>query len=185
MTTTEKLVTANDLLALSGGGKRYELAHGRLVTMAAAGGKHGQIAITMGGLIWAFVKEKNLGVVMAAEMGFWLGTDPDTVRAPDVAFVATENLPEDGIPDGFCPGPPDLAVEIVSPHDRADEIFEKVNDYLNAGTLLVWVVYPASKLVAEYKSLDESRVLDDTSTLNGGEVLPGFSLPVAQLFDEA
>lgn len=136
MAASQTLVTADQLLRLSAQGKRYELVKGELREMAPTGGRHGRVAIRLGGRLNSYVDEHNLGEVFAAETGFRLSKDPDTVRAPDVAFVARGRLPEEGLPAGYPEIAPDLVVEVLSPSDAA------VEDWLEAGVKLVWVVYP-------------------------------------------
>lgn len=185
----EKLYTAEDLWELShrpeNDSKRFELSEGILIEMSPAGGKHGGIALDLGSFVRSHVKEHNLGYTTAAETGYILFKNPngkDTVRAPDVGFVAAARLPE-GLPDGYIPFAPDLAIEVVSPGDSADEIEEKVNEYLRYGTRLVWVFYPKTKTVVAHTPTSMKR-LDINGTLDGGDVLPGFRLAVREVFAE-
>jgi Uma2 family endonuclease len=185
MTAQEKLYSVDDLWRLSHepGDRRFELVKGQLVEMSPAGGIHGDIASELNMHIRLFVKQHNLGYVSAAETGYILFTDPDegdTVRAPDVAFVQKERLPR-GFPAGYIPLAPDLAVEVVSPNDKAGEIEEKIADYLRAGVRLAWFVYPKSKSVHVYTSETIERLNTD-DTLDGRDVLPGFQLVVRNLF---
>jgi Uma2 family endonuclease len=120
---------------------------------------------------------------MAAETGFVLARDPDTVRAADVAFVSRDRVPPEGVPVGFWPMAPDLAVEVVSPNDRPEDIQEKVEEYLAAGTKLVGVVYPKTQSVTVYRSLREIVVLREDDLITGDEVLPGFACPVRKLLE--
>lgn len=179
---TEKLMTAEELLTLPDDGMRHELVKGKLVTMTPTGARHSSTAARLIRSLVNHVAEHDLGEVFASEGGFVLATDPDTIRAPDVAFISRERIPEEGLPDGFWPGPPDLAAEVVSPNDTSEAVQAKVGEYLDAGTQLVWVVHPNARTVTEYKSLDEVRVLTEEDTLDGGEVVPGFSAPVRELF---
>ena len=120
-------------------------------------------------------------MVVTAEAGFRIAHDPDTVRAPDVAFVRAERIPPGGV-KGFFQGPPDIAVEVVSPNDRASEVMAKAQDWLQAGCPLVWVVDPETRTISVYRSRSEISVLNETDTLTGGDVLPGFSVAVAEIF---
>jgi Uma2 family endonuclease len=104
------------------------------------------------------------------------------VRAPDVAFIARSRLPADGIPTGYWPFPPDLAVEIVSPTDRADAVQDKALDYLRCGVRAVWVVHPRSLSVTVFRSTTELRLLTVGDELDGGDVVPGFRMTVRDLF---
>jgi Uma2 family endonuclease len=183
----EKLYTAEDLWELShrpeNEGRRLELSEGVLIEMSPAGGKHGGIALDLGSLVRSHVKEHNLGYTTAAETGYILFKNPhgkDTVRAPDVGFVSAARLPE-GLPDGYIPVAPDLAIEVVSPDDSADEIEKKVNEYLKHGTRMVWVFYPKTRSVLAQTPNSIQR-LDINGTLDGGDVLPGFRLAVREVF---
>jgi Uma2 family endonuclease len=139
------------------------------------------VSLRLGHLIFTYVEEHDLGLAVGAETGFLLARNPDTVRAPDVGFVAKARLP-DPIPIQYFPGPPDLAVEVVSPNDSATSIHDKVLDYLHAGTRLVWVVYPEAQNVVAYASVGEAHIHDVDAVLDGGDVLPGFALPVRDVF---
>ena len=184
MAAAEKTMTAEELLRLpTGMGKRYELAQGELKTMSPAGSKHGGITVRIGGLLDQFVRSKKLGVVFGAETGFILHRNPDTVRAPDAAFVTADRIPAEGVPTGYWPGAPDLAVEVVSPDDRAEEIKAKVSEYFEAGARLIWIVYPATREVVAFRTARESLVLSVQDTLEGGEAIPGFVCAVAELFE--
>ncbi|MBZ0285714.1 MAG: Uma2 family endonuclease [Anaerolineae bacterium] len=187
MTVLERFFTADDLWEFShrpeNEGKRFELNEGILVEMSPAGGKHGGIAGGLFGHIWIFVGEHDLGYVTAAETGFILFKNPDgrdIVRAPDVGFIKADRLPN-GLPDGFIPLAPDLAVEVVSPTDEAEEVQAKVNQYLKYGTRLVWVGYPKSKTFMVH-TVDGAHSIDIDGTLDGGDVLPGLKIPVRELF---
>ena len=118
---------------------------------------------------------------LGRETGFRISQDPDTVRAPDAAFICAERAGSE-LPEGFFPGPPDLAVEVLSPNDRASEVIAKVRDWLDAGCRAVWVVDPKTRTVAVYHGNREAVLLQITDTLGGGDLLPGFVVPVADLF---
>jgi Uma2 family endonuclease len=190
MVIRERLYTAEDLWELShlpeNNGKRFELSEGVLITMSPAGWEHGDTAGNIFGRIWLFVRQHQLGSVTAAETGYILFKNPDpdgkdTVRAPDVGFISAARVPADGLPQQYVPFAPDLAVEVVSPNDDADEIQQKVIEYLKYGTRLVWVFYPKSKTVAVHTP-DGSRIIGLDGTLDGGAVLPGFTLAVRDVF---
>jgi Uma2 family endonuclease len=180
MTTTEPLITAEYLLRTPGLG-RCELVRGELIMMSPAGAEHGLIIFRIGGPLWTYVSRTGLGEVFGAETGFHIAHDPDTVRAPDVAFVALDRLPSPP-PRGFFPGPPDLAVEVISPDDRQSEVLAKVQDWLDAGCRVVWLVDPRRQTVSVYQGGGEAQVLGLSDTLVGGPLLPGFSLAVAEIF---
>ena len=150
--------------------------------MSLAGREHGVIANWLAYLLTSYNVEHPLGVVSAAETGFVLARDPDTALGPDVAFVRTERLPQGTDESRLWPVTPDLAVEVYSPGDQADEMAIKVGAYLDAGVQLVWVVYPKRHNVVEYAPGGQERILGDDDTLDGGEVLPGFSHPVRDLW---
>jgi Uma2 family endonuclease len=177
-------LTADDLLRLpTGMGQRYELVEGELKRMPPSGAAHGQVVSSMTAALFAHVRSQRAGAVFGAETGFVLSRAPDTVRAPDVAFVAASRIPAEGLPPGFFLGAPDLAVEVVSPGDTAAEVQAKTQGYFDAGTRQVWLIYPDTRQVAVFRSARESHIFSAGDTLDGGELLPGFALPVAELFD--
>ncbi|MBI3756420.1 MAG: Uma2 family endonuclease [Deltaproteobacteria bacterium] len=182
-TTTAPLMTAEELLQLPDDGYRYALVEGGLIRMPPAGGEHGDVTMNAGFLLKGYVKAHKLGVVSAAETGFILQRSPDTVRAPDASFVSKDRIPPDGIPKGYWPFAPDLAVEVVSPNDRFDDVQEKVAQYFVAGTRLVWVVLAKTRTVLVYRSLHDVSSLSVNDELNGVDVLPGFTCRVAELFE--
>jgi Uma2 family endonuclease len=182
MSTTTQLTTAEELLSMPDDGFRYELVEGELRRMSPAGHNHGRIAMRLAVPLGKFVAENKLGEVYAAETGFKLKTNPDTVRAPDVSFIRQERVEEIGETEGFWPGAPDLAVEVNSPGDRVGEVEEKVQEWLNAGARLVWVVSPKLRAVTVYRSLTDISTLTEKDMLDGGEVVPGFQFSVAELF---
>ena len=175
MRTRKTLLTAEELLRLSTSGRRYELVKGELFEMPPAGGKHGSVAMRVGSLLSVHVRANDLGEVFAAETGFILRRNPDTVRAPDASFIAKDRLPEGELPIGYLEIVPDLAVEVVSPNDTTREVWDKVGDWLRAGTRLVWVIDPASRSVTVYRSMDDFQILSEGDELVGGEVIPGFT----------
>jgi Uma2 family endonuclease len=174
ITTAEQLWEAPDL-------GPCELVRGELIMMTPAGYEHGRICGNLCFLLRRFVSQHRLGEVVTGEPGFVIARDPDTVRAPDVAFVRAERVPPAGS-RGFFQGAPDLAVEVLSPTDRAGEVLAKVRDWLASGSLAVWVVDPRTQTVSVYHGRSEVTILSAGDTLGGGEVLPGFSLPVAEVF---
>jgi len=184
MAVEEQLYTAQDLWVLSHAGgeaKRLELAGGEIVEMAPTGGLHGLVTMELSRLIANYVREQGLGVVIAAETGFILAANPYTVRAPDIAFIARDRVPKP-IPPRYFSLAPDLAVEVVSPSDVAQDVRRKVIDFLQAGTRLVWVVYPETQTVDVYRPGQDVRVVDAQGTLQGEDVLPGFELPLREVF---
>lgn len=174
ITTAEQLLRAGDI-------GRCELVRGELRMMIPPGFLHGRITIKLTGPILNHVEAHGLGTVVAAETGFLLARDPDTVRAPDIAFVRAARGP--GPERGYFPGAPDLAVEVLSPDDRPGYVREKVAEWLEAGTGEVWVVDPRARTVTVHApSSPDPRVLQETDTLEDRDVLPGFALAVREIF---
>jgi Uma2 family endonuclease len=162
-------------------GKRLELVEGHVVEMAPAGPRHNEIAFYVAVLIFQHVRQHRLGWASGDGTGFVLPGGRESVLIPDASFVATERLPSGGTPDTGWPFPPDLAVEVVSPSDRADDVNAKVTTYLQAGTRLVWVIWPRTRTIYAFRAGGADTLgLDDR--LDGGDVLPGFSVPVAEIF---
>ncbi|MBI3946263.1 MAG: Uma2 family endonuclease [Armatimonadetes bacterium] len=179
-------MTGEELRQLPDDGRRYELVGGELVAMTPPGGSHGERALRIGRLLDEFVEEHGLGWVAAAS-GVYLAHDPDTVRGPDVLFISRERLGADvrerlGADvevTGYYDVVPDLVVEVVSPGDTDTETIEKVGDYLRAGVRLVWVVDIRTRRVTLHPG---AEILSAEDTLTGGDVLPGFAVPVSRLF---
>lgn len=159
----------------------YELVKGEVIEMAPPGGVHGGTALNIGYFLQAYNRQHQLGRVVV-ETGFRLESQPDTVRGPDVAFVRQERVPPEGMPRGFFPGAPDLAVEVVSPSDSAAELEKKVHDYLRSGTQRVWVFYPDTQRVAVHRPDGTARWYTEEDTLEDPELLPGFSLTIREVF---
>ncbi len=181
MLVQEKLYTVDEFWEVFGETKHLELANGVPVEMSPTGEAHGIVSMWLGFLILSHAEENVLGAVTAAETGYILSSDPATVRAPDVGFIAKARLTGPSSERCF-PGAPDLAVEVVSPNDKAAAIHDKVIDYLRAGSQLVWVVYPDSKTVMVYRPAADAHLYTANETLDGGDVLPGLSLPVTEIF---
>jgi Uma2 family endonuclease len=151
-----------------------------LIIREPAGYQHGDVAMRLGAAMHAHAEAHDLGRVFAAETGFTLARKPDTVRAPDVAFISNERLP-DPPPRGFAEMAPDLAVEVLSPDDRAGEVLDKVADWLKAGTPLVWVVDPLRATARVYRADGSESLLGESDVLQGEDVLPGFTCAIATL----
>ena len=174
------VMTAEQLLQSPGLG-RCELIQGELVMMSPSGFEHGRVVMRIAGPLTDFVEERALGVVTGAETGFVIARDPDTVRAPDVGFVRAGRVPKEPM-RGFFPGAPDLAVEVLSPDDRAGEVLQKVQDWLGAGCGAVWVVDPEKHTVSIHSKTAPVVVLGPDDELSGGEALASFRLAVAHIF---
>lgn len=182
MTTRTRPVTAEELLRMPDGGFRYELVKGELRKMPPAGNEHGYRAMKFAWRLAQRVETNGLGRVYAAETGFRIHADPDTVRAPDAAFVSRERLEQVGPVEGYWPGAPDLAAEVVSPNDRHTEVIEKALEWLDAGSRMVLVVDPTQRTVTVYRSREDIRILADGDTLDASDVIPGFTPSVTEIF---
>ena len=176
MSVATKLMTADELLAMPDDGMRHELVNGELITMSPAGGRHGRIIARIARSIGNYAAERGLGEIYH-DTGFMLRRGPDTVRVPDVPFVRVERASDD---DRFFPGCPDIAVEVMSPNDRYSEVREKVREYLEAGTPVVIVVDPAKQIAWSYTPEERRLTIDDA--LTAPAVLPGWELPLRELF---
>lgn len=180
-----RLMTADELQQLPRGmGERYELVEGELIVMTPAKLPHGHVAHNAGVLLGIFNKEHKLGRLFAAETGFYTRGDDKTIRAPDVSFVSFEKLPRGKLPDSFGRAPPDLVIEVVSPTDYASAIEEKVQEWLDFGVREVWVFYPKTRRIFVHRPNRDIRKLSADDTLEGGDVLPGFSARVAEFFED-
>lgn len=174
--------TADDLLALADDKRyRYELVQGELRRMSPTSPRHGRYEVRLIVAISKYLEANPIGEVFPGDAGFQLQADPLTIRAPDVAFVAQQQIPS-GLTAGFWPLAPDLVVEIISPSESASEIAEKVSDYLRAGVQLLWLVYPDQKEVQEYRPQQPFHIYDHNGQLDGHEVLPGFQYALSNLF---
>ena len=182
MTTALQTTTAEDLLHMPQDGFRYELVRGEMRKMAPAGHVHGRVAMKLSAALFQHVEAHRLGVVYAAETGFLLSRDPDTVLAPDVAFVSQARIEEAGDVDGYWPGAPDLAVEVVSPSDRYRDVEQKALDWLDAGAAMVLLIDPRRHVVSAYRSRSDIVVMTEGDALNGGDVVPGWAIPIEDLF---
>ncbi|MBM4058151.1 MAG: Uma2 family endonuclease [Planctomycetes bacterium] len=182
MATANAPVAAADLALLEPTGECRELVRGVLRVMSPAGGRHGRVAHALGLLVGAHVKLHDLGAVYAAETGFLLARGPDTVRAPDMAFVSRSRaVPLDG-DGGFVTVVPELVGEVVSPRDSFSDVEEKVLDWLSAGTRLVVVVDPATRTVHVHRPGGSVTVLREAEVLDAGDAVPGLVIPVSELF---
>jgi Uma2 family endonuclease len=189
MSTTTHLITADELLGMphrdvQGNDCRLELIRGEVKTMSPTGGAHGILCMALGAALFDFVRANKLGKVFGAETGFLVERAPDSVIGADVAFVSQARMETVENVYKFIPFAPDLAVEVLSPGNTAQEIDEKVAFYFAAGSRLVWIVSPKRRTVAVYRPAAEARILGEQEALDGGEVLPGFSYKLSDLFAE-
>ena len=184
MTVNTGLMTADDLWELPDDGMRHELVRGELRTMPPTGLDHGDHESVLDGSLGPYVRRNRLGRVFTGDPGFRLTANPDTVRAPDLAFVRLDRLVDGRGPRGYFHGAPDLAVEIISPSDRYTDVDEKIEEWLEHGTRLVFVVDPRRQLVTVHRpgQLIVRLGLDDV--LTGDDVVPGWSMAVRELFEQ-
>ena len=179
MATTSQPVTAEELLA-SPQGQPCELIAGEVVMTTPAGYQHGEISVRISYLLRSHAGKNRLGSIVSAKAGFLISRDPDTVRAADVAFVRRDRQPKS--PEKYFPGAPDLAVEVISPTDRIEDVDDKTQQWLDAGTALVWVVWPRTRSVTVHRAEAEPRILHEQDAITGEGVLPGFQCTVAEFF---
>ena len=182
MTVQARPVGAEELLKMPNDGFRYELVRGELRKMAPAGHVHGKTTVRITWRLAQHVEAHDLGAVYAAETGFLLAGDPDTVRAPDVAFVRRDRLGLAERDTGYFPGPPDLAIEVVSPGDTFSEVEEKALAWLDAGTRMVLAADPRKRTVTRYRGRDDIAILDENDVMDGEDIVPGWTMRVADLF---
>lgn len=177
-------MTVEDLWAMpEEPGKRFELVNGELIEGPGAAYRHGLIAPVLYRLMFAYATEHNLGVAVPDGIAFILQHDPAIVRVPDAAFISMARIPDDNVEVGFFPVAPDIAVEVVSINDLAKEVDAKVDQYLQFGTQLVWVDWPDAQAVTVHTPDRLARRLQSHDSLDGANVLPGFAVSVASLFD--
>jgi Uma2 family endonuclease len=179
MTTQTKLITADELLMMPDDGYRYELLRGVLIRKMPPGHRHGNVVAFTTAEFVNYVRANDYGEV-DAEIGYKLESDPDTVRAPDVSWIAPENVREP-IP-GYPDGAPDLAVEVKSPNDSRPEMFAKAQMWIGYGTRIVLVLDPVPVTVTVYRPSSEPLTYEEHDVLNLDDLLPGFSCPVWRLF---
>lgn len=175
-------MTAEQLLETQPSDSRCELIEGELRRISPSGWFHGETIGILHALLGHHVIKHRLGKIFGVEVGFILKRNPDTVLAPDIAFIARENLPATMPTTAFWPGAPDLAVEVLSPHDKTGEVDEKIEAWLEAGTRLLWIVDPRLRTVTVYRSTTDVVVKTAADVLDGGNMVPGFSTPVAEIF---
>jgi Uma2 family endonuclease len=176
------LITAEELSALPTEGMRLELIRGELIAMAPTHADHGDVAGALHAELGYYIRRNRLGKVYSAETGFLIARNPDTVRAPDIAFIQTGRLTPEASAANWNPVIPDLVVEVISSGDRAAQIDAKVQMWLDAGVRLVWVVYPPRQEVMIHHAGQPVVTLTAANTLNGEDVVPGFALSVGEIF---
>jgi Uma2 family endonuclease len=182
MATGPGVMTAEELLQLPDGA-RHELVRGHLRVMPLAGHVHGRIAARIGARLTTFVDAHRLGVTFAAETGFLLQRQPDTVRAPDASFVSNARLAVSNSPSqGYFSGPPDIAIEVLSPSDRRSRVAEKTEAWLVAGCIAVVVLDPSSESATIHRSSGQTEPIASDGELSVPEVLPGWSVSLRDIF---
>jgi Uma2 family endonuclease len=183
LSTAKPTWTDAEFMALAKDGHRYELVNGELVDMGNSGMEHGYVACILVARLTTIVQQNKLGAVCDSSTAFTFKNG--NKRSPDVSFVAKEHLK--GLkrpPRGFFQGSPDLAVEILSPSNMVEEIHERIVEYFENDTRLVWVIHPAEKYVLVYHSPEPTGLLRPQDMLEGEAIVPGFSMSVAELFEE-
>jgi Uma2 family endonuclease len=191
MVTAASVMTADELLAYPAPDHRVELVRGRLHVGEPPGSRHGEIeAVVVGALSMYLTRdrdtrgvERTRGRILCGDAGFWLSRDPDTVRAPDAAYISRDRC-SGVMPEGYADFAPDLVVEVRSPSDRPGPLLAKVADWLEAGTRVVWVIDPPTRQVAIYRDDGNHALLAGDDVLREEELLPGFALPLVELFAE-
>lgn len=164
--------------------KRFELVNGELQERNVSGDSS-RIAMELVLLLGQIVKANNLGVIFGPDCGFRCfssADDPERVRIPDVSFISAGRITPEQSAAGYIEVVPDLAVEVVSPNDKARELDEKLEEYLQAGVKLVWIIQPKTQTVEVHRPDGSDSRLRKTDTLSGESVIPGFECEVGELF---
>lgn len=179
--SAERTYTPDDLL-LTSDGPRHDLIDGQLVERHM-GSEAGLVNLALTLLLGSFVRDRGLGIVLPSEAGYQIfGPQGNNVRFPDASFVARGRLPNERVPRGHMRIVPDLVLEVVSPRDEAEEAEQKIENYLEVGVRLIWVVFPSTRRIMVYRINGTVARLRSTDELNGEEVVPGFACPVAAVF---
>ena len=179
---TRGVMTADELLTLDLPGKSTELVRGLLVVREPPSTHHGRIQSTLNVLVGSYVRAQALGAVFGQDTGFRIRSDPDTVRAPDLAFVHRDRTALIA-PRGYAALAPDFVAEVLSPDDRPGEVLIKVGEWLDAGVILVWVIDPDGRTAAVYRADGSVAIVASDAELDGEGVLPGFSCALSELFE--
>ncbi len=183
MKQTASLMTAQQLMELPDDAMQYELVLGELLMSPPAGRDHGRFETRIVARLDAHVTRHELGEVTTGDTGFLLSRNPDTVRAPDAGFISNGRIRLTDPREHYWTVAPDLAVEVLSPGDRPQATAEKVAQYLDAGVLLVWVVNTKTRTIRQYAPGTAVITLTISDTLDGGSVVPGFRMPVREVFN--
>ncbi len=185
--SAKTIATEDDLMRLDAQGQRFELSDGELIEQSPVGVKHADVAGNVYDTLKAFVKAHQLGAVRMDSLIYLLHIDPDsgkrTARIPDTSFTRKGRLPKDFDRSRPFPGAPDLAVEVVSPSEGADDLMAKIRDYLRYGSEQVWVLYPEQKELHQYINGEKSsHIYVEDDRIDGGTLIPGFSARVGDFF---
>ena len=180
MSTTTHLITAEELFNLPDDSLRHELIKGELLTMSPPGEEHGIVIMRLAAPLATYVDSQNLGVVYGADTGFKLEDNPDTVLAPDIAFIRSARMGEPV--KAYRSGPPDLVVEVLSPRDTMSQAQKKAAQWLSFGALLVWLVNPRTRTIEVRRHGGQAIILSVQDELSGEDIIPGFVIPVARIF---
>lgn len=175
-------MSADELWRLPDDGMRRELVEGELRVMTPAGFEHGRVAWALAGLLFEHVGRAGSGAGVGAETGFLLARDPDTVRAPDAAYISDERLEAVGRTERYWPGPPDLAAEVISPEDSFGEVEAKAFQWLDAGCKAVLVLDPSRRAATVYRSREDVRAFEGSATVDLSDAVPGWKLSLADVF---
>jgi Uma2 family endonuclease len=181
MASARVLLSDEELFRLPEDGNKYEVVDGEL-RMSPASWMHERVVAALIAALWTFVRERELGVVLASNTLYRLPSG--NRRGPDVSFVAAGRMPASHEGPGILELAPDLAVEVLSPSDRRRQVLDKVGEYLEAGVRIVWVIDPASRTAAIHRSLTNVRHVGEAGTLDGEDVLPGFSWALAEVLGQ-
>jgi Uma2 family endonuclease len=176
------LLTANDLLTREAAGKSTELVRGRLIVREPPGTYHGRVQSILNVLVGSYVRAHALGAVFGQGTGFKIASDPDTVRAPDLAFVDRARVAQIAR-RGYAALAPDLVAEILSREDRPGEVLTKAGEWLEAGVRLVWVIDPDRRVASVYRDDGSVMTVSSDAEVDGEAVLPGFSFRLSELFE--
>jgi Uma2 family endonuclease len=176
------LMTADELLTLETAGKSTELVRGRLIVREPPSTYHGRVQSILNVLVGSYVRSHALGAVFGQDTGFKIASDPDTVRAPDLAFVDRARVAPIAR-RGYAALAPDLVAEILSPEDRPGEVLRKVGDWLEAGVRLVWVIDPDRRVASVYRSDGSVMTVSPDADIGGEAILPGFAFRLSELFE--
>jgi Uma2 family endonuclease len=183
MSTANRLLTAEEFwLRPDEPGVFYELESGELHAMSPAGGQHGSVNMRLGGHLAVYVLIHGLGEVFSPDTGFVVARDPDTVLCPDIAFLSRARLGPEGVTPRFIEGPPDLAMESMSPSDSHRAAAARANRWLGYGVKLLWVADPTRRTLTVYRKGSGPRTLAEDDFLDGEDIVPGFRLRVGDIF---